>query len=126
MRKGEIIALERYNDSPGGFGKTSDQWSTLLGIADKMFAKQGTEDLKQQREDWLVRGSFFSELVGQGQNQYFLSPISISPKGLKKTTYSPTGKFMLLGPCYSSLAMLVQFAEFTMTKEMRGEAAFFF
>ena len=94
-----------------------------IAIADKMFVKQGTEDLKQQKKDWLVRGSLFSELVSQGQNQHFLSPISISQKGLKKLTYSPRGKFMLLGPHYSSLAMLGQSAEFTTNKEMRGEKA---
>lgn len=125
VRKGEITALETGNDSPGGLGRTSDLWSTPIGIADKMFAKQGTEDLKQQEEDWLVRDSFFSELVGQGQNQHFLFPISISQKGLRKRTYSPRGKFMLLGPRYS-LAMLGQFAEFTVNKEMRGEKALFF
>lgn len=42
MRKGEIIALESQNDSPGEFEKISDQWSTPFGIADKTFVKQRT------------------------------------------------------------------------------------
>lgn len=90
----------------------SDLQSTFIGIAGKMFAKQRMEDLKQQKEDWLVRGSFFSEFVGQGQNQHFLPPISISQKELKKLTYSPRGKFMRLSARCSSLAKLGQFAEF--------------
>lgn len=51
MRKGEIIALETHNDSLGGLEKISDLWSTPFDIADKMFVKQRTEDLKQQNED---------------------------------------------------------------------------
>lgn len=51
MRKGEIIALESQNDSPGEFEKISDQWSTPFGIADKTFVKQRTQGLKQQNKD---------------------------------------------------------------------------
>lgn len=80
MRKGEIIALETYNDSPGGLGKTSDLWSTLIGIADKTFVKQGTEDLKQQKEDCLVRGSFLN-LWANDETSIFFLPIPSAKKG---------------------------------------------
>lgn len=79
------------------------------------------EDLKQQKGYWLVRGSSFSELTGQGNILYL---ISISQEGLKKLTYSPSGKYSLLDPYYS-LTMLVHFAEFTVNKEMRGGKALF-
>lgn len=60
MRKGQIIGLGTYNDSPGGLRKRSDLWRTLIGIAGKMFAKQGMENSKQQKEDGLVGVSFLN------------------------------------------------------------------
>lgn len=60
----------------------SDLQSTLIGKPDKMFAKQGKGDLKQQKEDWLVRISFFSELQAEGRASISPSfPFLLTKKG---------------------------------------------